>query len=513
MKALRAILATLVILAALALLAWFALDDPRARSKPKKPVASAPVAERPVEPPAEVEPDAATDPARAILFGTVSDDHGEPVAGAEVVLTAADSKHKTRSLRDGFFELKGVPRAATLLEVSAKGYETARFEDPGFPDEPRIRWDVELSAVAGVNGVVLCKGEPAVGAWVTMRRPGERKHAGATRTDSAGRFAVKWPEQAEPPYEVVAWHGQLGRAKEEVEGPSELTLELPGGGYLEGRVMDRKRRPIESFTVTASVLNAGAGGPPAQSFDNPNGTFRLGPLSPGRIRVWAAAPGYAPWSRGGFEIQAGETTAGALFYLERSTVLTGRVTDAATGQPIEGASLIPAEWKSGALASSVGTYTDANGRYRMDALPTKRTSIKVTAEGYRELLVGGVNGRSKRARRDIAMSRQRNDQVPGRELMGIGAVLKKHRGGVAIGDILEGAPASEHLKKGDVVVKVGKVNARKASLAGVAQAIRGEEGSEVVLWVKRQGRGEAERVVLTRKRVVMPDRNHRKRRN
>jgi C-terminal processing protease CtpA/Prc len=34
------------------------------------------------------------------------------------------------------------------------------------------------------------------------------------------------------------------------------------------------------------------------------------------------------------------------------------------------------------------------------------------------------------------------------------------------------------------------------------QAIRGEEGTDVVLWVKRGGRGEPERVVLTRQRVA-----------
>ena len=298
----------------------------------------------------------------------------------------------------------------------------------------------------------------------------------------------------------------------EVDSPGEVTLVLPGGGYISGRVVDRHGDPVPEFSVTASPFTRRTGAPPAQSFDDRHGRFKLGPISPGKIRIWAAAEGFQPVSKAGLRVVAGETLSGVVLKLKRSAILVGRVTDASNGRGIDGALVVPAEWRSGALAETVGALTNATGRYRLAALPGKRTSIRVTAEGYRPLLVGGIQGPpGKEVRRDFAMTPQTRGTVPGQELMGIGAVLKKHRQGVEIGDLVKGGPAASDLEKGDVVVMVGGVSARKGGIGRVAQAIRGEEGTNVVLWVKRQGRGEPERVVITRARVMMPDKHHRRR--
>ena len=519
---LRPVLLALLLLGLLAVAAYVATADPSPTLDPPRaapplvtapaPEPAAPVAPQPSVPDAEPPPFPADAP--RVLYGTISNPEGAPVAGATVRVVARGDRpqvQRTRSDASGQYRLDRVPPTAERLEVSARGYAPREFEKPSFPDEPKVRWDVVLESAAGVHGVVLVDGQPADGAWVFLRRGKERRARGAIHADGSGRFALPWPE-GPGGVKVHATHGAHGRTMVEVDTPGEVTLILPGGGFISGRVVDQDGDAVPEFSVTASPFTRRTGGPPAQSFDDRHGRFRLGPIAPGKIRIWAAAEGFQPASLAGLRVVAGETLSGVVLKLKRSAVLVGRVTDASSGRGIDGALVVPAEWRSGALAETVGALSDATGRYRLTALPAKRTSIRVTAEGYRPLLVGGIQGPpGKEVRRDFAMTPQRRGAVPGQELTGIGAVLKKHRHGVEIGDLVEGGPAASDLENGDVVVMVGGVSARKGDIGRVAQAIRGEEGTDVVLWVKRQGRGEPERVVITRARVMMPDKHHRRR--
>ena len=66
--------------------------------------------------------------------------------------------------------------------------------------------------------------------------------------------------------------------------------------------------------------------------------------------------------------------------------------------------------------------------------------------------------------------------------------------------VVEGGPAASKLRPGDVIVKVGDMAVQNLELGDVVQAIRGELGTEVELWVRR-GNGEPQRIVFERKRV------------
>jgi len=520
-RRLKPVLIALVLLGLLVVAALVATADPPIRDRPqaRATAPARPAVERqPERPPAPIRADAqAPFPARALrqVYGQVTNPTGDPVVGASVrVIPPGKRPRELRAKTDdeGRYRLHRVPPSAARMEVSARGYVSQTFEQPSFPPEPKVRWDVVLEPAAGVHGVVLVDGRPAAGAWVFLRRGKARRALGKMHADGDGRFSLRWP-RGKGGIRVHATHGAHGRTMVEVDSPGEVTLLLPGGGYIAGRVVDRDGDPVPEFSVTATPFTRRTGAPPAQSFDDGAGRFTLGPVAPGKLRIWVAANGYQPASLDGLKVVAGETLGGVVVKLKRSAVLVGRVTDASTRRPVEGALVVPAEWKSGALAETVGALSDGDGRYELAALPGKRTSIRVTAEGYRPLLVGGVHGApGEKVRRDFALSPQLRDTVPGQELTGIGAVLGKHRLGVKIGQLVEGGPASEALKEGDVVVMVGEVDARKGGIGAVAQAIRGEEGTDVVLWVKRQGRGEPERVVITRARVVMPDRHHRRRR-
>ncbi len=441
------------------------------------------------------------------VVGRITDDGGAPVAGARVVATLPGGKTRQATADGaGRYQLDRLRPDVEALVFSATGFEPFTLTSPSFEAAPRVTLDVQLAPLPGVRGRVLVAGAPVAEARLVLRAVGGRRALAVATSDGAGRFAMSWPGDGD--YHLSAYHGQHGQARVDVSAPGEVTVELPGGAWIEGRVVDADGDPVPSFSVTASPLTWMSGGPPAQSFESGDGRFELGPLAPGELKVWAAAEGYQPGEVRGITVASGDRITGVVLQLKASTVLTGRVTDARTGRPVVGASVVPAEWRSSALAEAVGAFTGEDGRYTLRALPGVRTSIRVSAEGYRSLLLGGVEGGpGDRLERDFELTPS-TDARPQGELTGIGAVLMPHPNGVRLGRLVPDGPASAVLASGDVVVSVGGQSARAMGMQRVAQAIRGEEGTEVVLQVQRGGQGPTEEVVLVRGRVAFPQRHH-----
>lgn len=502
----------LALFAAFAVWFFVFLDapTPRTSAEPGEVARPQPVDSPEDLPPEEEDEAPATwpDSAPRILLGQVSDPEGRPISGARVVVEH-NGKVVTsgRSDAQGAYRVRDVPPRPSRIRAEATGFEPLVESRPKFPAGRDVRKDLVLRPIPGLRGLVVSAGSPVVGAQLTLHTEGTMRPTGFTRSDEGGRFFLPWPDDGAT--FLMARHNQHGFVREQVSGPGEVVIELPAGGFIEGRVVDQSGQGVERFSVSASPLVRGTGGAPAQSFEGSDGTFRLGPLAAGPLEVWAAAEGYQPAEKRGLELQEGETIQDLVFVLQASVELEGRVTDARTGQPVEGATVIPAEWKSGALAEMVGAETDADGRYHLSALPGVRTSIRVKAEGYRSVLIGGVEGRpGERIQRDFALTPQPENQRPASELTGVGAVLANHPDGVRIAELIAGGPAEAVLQAGDVIVAVDGEPVRGKEMGTVAQAVRGEEGSDVELMVLRNGSGDPEPVVLRRGRVTLPDRHH-----
>jgi len=442
----------------------------------------------------------------SVVSGLVSSPAGKAIAAAQVrVVLPGGRVLKARSGADGRYGLVGVPRLAKRMEVWARGYETRVYAPLRLPKALRVRWDVTLKPAQGVHGVVLQGKAPVPGALVRLLRPGRRRPLGRTRTDLGGRFMLPFDGAVSGSLVVSAWHAQHGQARVRVNGPSEVTIQLPGGGFVEGRVVDDQGSPVTSFSLSSSSLARMGQGKAMRDFRSSNGRFRLGPLAAQRQVLFAVASGYQPKRSKAVVIRAGDTVRNVEIVLARSGEITGLVTDAQTGQPIGGAQVTPAEWGSRALGAATGTVTDANGNYALRSVPGARTSLRVRASGYQPLLGGGVEcSGGQRCKRDFALTPLQDGQRPGGQLTGVGAVLRKTGDGVLIQKLLAGGPAEEVLQKGDLVVMVGDLDVTTVGLRKVAQAIRGETGTDVVLWVRRPGQTEPQRIVITRARVTMP---------
>lgn len=507
MSRLKASLIVSILLALLVGIVSFFVVEPHQRAKRAAPqAATQPLAQRPAaaDVPPEFEADTPLHPnAPRFLFGQITNEADEqPVAGAMIEVIPVDGKTRTvRADHAGRFKMRRVPAALESIRVTARGFEERLFEAPELPIERRVQWDVALVPKPTIHGVVRVDGRPVEGATVRLVREGRRLNLRGQQTGPSGRFSIRFFENG--PRTIEAAHGQHGRVVVEITGPGEYPIDLPGGGYIAGRVVDEHDEPVVSFSISASPMVTRSGGPPAQSFEASDGRFLLGPLMEGELKVWAAALGYQPTEQVGIKVMPGETVEGIVLRLKTSTQLRGRVTDAQTGRPIEGAEVIPAAWRAQALAESVGAWTDAEGRYQLTALPGVRTSVKVKAEGYRDLLLGGVEGRpGEDIVRDFSLTPAPDGNSRG-ELTGIGAVLRPHRDGVRLGQIMEDGPAAGVLEAGDIVTAVNGRSARKLGMTRVAESIRGEEGTEVVLTVKR-GRAAPLELTLVRGRVQMP---------
>lgn len=508
MSRLATALGALFCLALLVGVVWYAASDapsaqrPRLRLAPATPASTAPEID-PVEPEPSAAPVRRAPQARG-LEGVVRDADDAPVHGARGVVQIGKRTWRTQTDAQGRYRFDELPRKAGRVLWKATGFEVA---DQRLSAQATTL-DVVLDARPGLRVLVVHDGAPVEGATLTLLRRGARRPAGVSRSDAGGRGWMAWPEAGAQT--LMARHPAHGVASLSVSEPGPVTIELPSGGWVSGRVLDQSGAPVAGVSITVS--GRWRTGLPLQSFDSADGSFTFGPVGAGKLTLHAAAEGYQPAQRR-VEIKSGETIEGADLQLKASFNLEGRVTDARTGDPIEGAQVIPAEWRSGGLAESVGGYTDGDGRYLLNALPGGRTSVRVKAEGYRSVLIGGVEGQpGDTIERDFSLTAQPRDQVPASELTGIGAVLGRHRDGVRIGRLMHGGPAAEVLNTGDVVVAIDGESIKGKPINAAAQAIRGEEGTDIELLVRRGGKGEPVPVVITRTRVTVPSRHHRRRR-
>lgn len=169
---------------------------------------------------------------------------------------------------------------------------------------------------------------------------------------SAATFKpARWErrEQAGTRYQVRLRAGQTAK-------DIDITLE-PGGVLIRGVIKDISGGVIEGAHVT---IASGYGGPDeshAHALSDDAGEFEQW-VAPGELAVIAQIEGYAV----GWVLAVAPGQFVELF-LTPESVLVGKVVLADSGEPVEGAVVIPGEHYSDVTAK-----TDANGRFRIDRL-------------------------------------------------------------------------------------------------------------------------------------------------
>ncbi len=279
---------------------------------------------------------------------------------------------------------------------------------------------------ATISGLVTLKGEPARGVTVMLQvqRGGPNKPP-LSRTDENGRFTFtgvavgSYSISALAPGYFSPSDSGMGRGGQTInvaegEKIDNISLDIRRGGVIAGRVTDSQGRPVVEETVNLSRLDNN-GRPqnyyfPTMQYDmtrtDDRGAYRIFGAPEGRYLVSVGreqrpgsvslTSGRALYPRAYYPGASDESTAKVIEVSEGSEVtdvditlseplrtceISGRVIDAATGQPIAGVeivvgSLSPDGRPTGGWAGN-GARSSSNGEFRMIGVLPGRYSLSI----------------------------------------------------------------------------------------------------------------------------------------
>lgn len=271
-----------------------------------------------------------------------------------------------------------------------------------------------------------------------------------------------------------------------------VTLELGPGTRLRGCVRDAASgAPVVSFTVLVSERRGQLSRRPAlaRSFLAPSGCWSIEELGPGAVAVVIAAPGWAPSAEVAVDVpESGEAVADAM--VRPAGRLSGVVVDARTGAPLAAArvALDGTAIEAASVFPVLGeTVTDASGRFALVGLPP-RFSLSVAAEGHHVRVVSGLETAPGKepAAVVVTLSPVLPGEEPQREFTGIGVTIAPQGEGLVVTSVLWGGGAAEvGLAPGDVILSVDGASVASLGMFGAVDAIRGAEGTSVLLRIRR----------------------------
>jgi protocatechuate 3,4-dioxygenase beta subunit len=266
----------------------------------------------------------------AVLRGRVHDRAGAPVAGAGVSLYDTSGARfggipETRTRGDGTFRIENAPAGRVHVRVvAADGSQAATWLK--LADGEETVWQAVVENAQVVEGQLLYEDGAPVAKALVWCRPVRSVGEGPlhTYTDADGRF--RFEKLAAVQHRLSAWYPGIvaGPPIEEVEirpeqGPTTLTLPRPlaeqAPGFVAGTLVRR-----DGSAAAEAVVHAWPAGRYAWRKSGrtaADGSFRLGPLQPGRYDLELHVDGEPTLRRLGIEVRAGETRdLGALAFAE-----------------------------------------------------------------------------------------------------------------------------------------------------------------------------------------------------
>jgi hypothetical protein len=452
------------------------------------------------------------------ITGRVVDPEGRPVAGAEVRLVGAVAEATLVPIRDRFTSDAG----GEFRFASPEGASLVARKEGFLPGRADVDWvaisngRVTVALRAGeraartplpIEGRVVARGgAPVPGALVVASADawGYEGPSAQAVADEDGRFTLADLDRGR--YRVTARaEGRAPASARRVRpGTRDLVLELGEGGRLRGCVRDAATgAPVAPFTVVVMERRSALRLVPqrSRSVIDARGCYALDDLLPGPASVLVSAPGYAPSPELQVEIPppGGEAVADAA--LRAGGRVEGLVRDEATGAPIAGARLSVEGAFSAASTFPVlsEAVSGADGRFTLPHLPP-RVSIMAAAAGHHARIVGVDVPEGGAASVEIPLRPAGEGEEPRIDLAGIGAVLTAHGDGLSVAQTAPGGGAAEvGLGRGDLILRVNGQPVTELGFGGAIDAIRGPEGTGVVLTVRR---GESTFDVSVPRRVV-----------
>lgn len=359
----------------------------------------------------------------ATLSGSVVDPEGEPLAGVEIGVVAADATvfrssgfrqepPSTRSTRSGRFFLSGLPPSASYeLEFRKRGFAPARYEVEGLepfaersgvvvvldPGHSGAGWVVDESdaPVAGAEVRLVAVDSRDPRSVVYSVRSGEEDDAAASAlTDAEGRFRLSHLAAGRYNLEVEAAgfapFTVPGLSVDAASGEKDFgTVVLKPGARIEGVVRDPQGSPVAEAEIHVGRQSTGFffGRPEPAAASDGSGRFVVADLEGGNAYdVVAKKKGYSSETA---TAVAGEGVT-VEFVLRPTGTISGRVLNE-DGDPVEGA-MVHVEVKPMAVFRHGlrPTRTDDQGFFRLEDVEPGAVHLAVNAPGYQKYQLGDL---------------------------------------------------------------------------------------------------------------------------
>jgi hypothetical protein len=343
--------------------------------------------ELPVAEPLEIELAPAAE-----LRGRVSNDAGEPVAGAEVAARRqiqpglSYTQREVSTDEQGRFVFSDLGQGVWDVAVTARGYLS--FESPSVTLESGDRV-ASLEILLGRGGiiygtVVTADNRPALGAEIYYRQADPNyPFVLFTTVQADGAFQLSGLESGL--YEVEARLGSSGRDYRIVElatGEAFVDLSLRPPVGIHGRVMDPQGEALPG----ALVMLKGEGFQEAH-FAREDGRFEFGPLGAGTYSIRAQHAGFAPVPWTPYTLEEGETRDLEVRLLVGSVVV-GTITGLSAAQ-IERTWVHLDPLDAGSFRRGKSGHPASDGTFRLEAISpgTWRASVEVKQGPRQERVV------------------------------------------------------------------------------------------------------------------------------
>jgi carboxypeptidase family protein/PDZ domain-containing protein len=422
----------------------------------------------------------------AALTVRVVDPGGAPLAGAHVDLDGAPAAGGLDTDARGEAEWSALPpETALTVRAQAAGYASGARPVRLQAGETTT---LELQLVAGrdVAGRVLDPGRRRVAGAIVrvLEGPDGPDRSATTVTDEAGEFVlVDLPDE---PVLLVAQHPDYAAsAPLSVEpGTRDVDLVLRMPASIAGTVLGRDGSPAAG----ARLRLDGEGSSPAASADD-EGVFSFTGLTPGEYDLMARQGSDA--GRISVTLAPGQALDRLEVRLVGPFTATGTIVRRFTGEAVPGAQVRPRIYRGTGGEAPAGTTSDDRGRFVLPGLPLDIALLEVRAPGYRiERFPVSPTGT------DLDLG---EIGLEPRVFGGVGMTLAVRDGEVHILGLFDDAPgARAGLAQGDVILEIDGERVDGLELEDVVGRIRGTEGSDVRMLVRREGEAEPIQIDVTR---------------
>jgi len=315
-----------------------------------------------------------------ILTGRVIDDQGNPVAGAKFDPSDNESS-SAHTNANGDFEVRGVEPGRLLFCVTKKGFNSYHGRVSVPPEKELV---ITLKPALFVTGEVFAENTEVFENFYIIAS----KLAIAGQNPGTGGHNVRGPsghfemELKPGTYVLIAFVPGFGPGRSEKftlkrgEPLENIEIALPPEATVVGTVVTANTgEPVHGATIQLdSVKGRRVHNRNAKTTSKPDGTFRLGEMQEGEIRLTVSHPDFAPTHEKGLQVFAGQDTQVRL-EMGAGGGLHGWVFKA--DEPLAGAG-VWAQKHSTAHYESRSVATDSQGHYAIHGLSPGLYTVSVT---------------------------------------------------------------------------------------------------------------------------------------